>query len=43
MLLNYINIAFRNFRTQKSYSLLNVIGLSLGMAASLLIVQYVKI
>ena len=27
---------------QKSYTLLNVIGLSLGMAASLLILQYVK-
>ena len=42
MLLNYIIIAFRNFRSQQSYSLLNVIGLSLGMAASLLIMQYVK-
>jgi len=42
MLRNNIKIAFRNFARQKSYTLLNVIGLSLGMAASLLIIQYVK-
>jgi putative ABC transport system permease protein len=42
MIRNYIKIAFRSFRKQKSYTLLNVIGLSLGMAASLLIIQYVK-
>jgi len=33
MLRNYIKIAFRNFQKQRSYTLLNVIGLSLGMAA----------
>lgn len=42
MLTSYIKIAFRNFNRQKSYTLLNIIGLSLGMAASLLILQYVK-
>lgn len=42
MLTNYIKIAFRNFARQKSYTLLNIVGLSLGMAASLLILQYVK-
>jgi putative ABC transport system permease protein len=42
MLRNNIKIAFRNFARQKSYTLLNIIGLSLGMAASLLILQYVK-
>ncbi len=42
MIRNYILIAFRNFQAQKSYTFLNVIGLSLGMAASLLIMQYVK-
>jgi putative ABC transport system permease protein len=42
MIKNYITIALRNFKRQKSYTLLNVIGLSLGMAASLLIIQYVK-
>lgn len=39
---NYITIALRNFARQKSFTLLNVIGLSLGMTASLLIIQYVK-
>jgi putative ABC transport system permease protein len=42
MFRNNIKIAFRNFARQKSYTLLNIIGLSLGMAASLLILQYVK-
>lgn len=42
MIRNYIKIAFRNFQKQKSYTLLNVVGLSLGIAASLLIFQYVK-
>jgi putative ABC transport system permease protein len=42
MLRNYIKIAFRNFQREKTYTLLNVVGLSLGMAASLLIIQYVK-
>jgi putative ABC transport system permease protein len=42
MIRNYITVAFRNFQRQKSYTMLNIIGLSLGMAASLLITQYVK-
>src|SRR5260221_6267762 len=42
MLRNNIKIAFRNFARQRSYTLLNIIGLSLGMPASLLIIQYVK-
>jgi len=42
MLKNYLTTAFRNFLRHKSFTLLNVIGLSLGMAASLLILQYVK-
>lgn len=42
MFRNYLKIAFRNLRTQKGYSLLNIVGLSLGMAASLMIMQYVK-
>jgi putative ABC transport system permease protein len=39
---NYLLIAIRNFSRQKSYTLLNIIGLSLWTAASLLIMQYVK-
>lgn len=42
MIRNYLKIAFRNILKQKSYTFLNVAGLSLGMAASLLILQYVK-
>src|SRR5688500_3154805 len=42
MIRNYIKIAFRNFSKQKSFTLLNVTGLTLGMVASLLIMQYVK-
>ena len=42
MIRNYFKIAFRNFSKQKGYTLLNIVGLSLGMAASLLILQYVK-
>ncbi len=42
MIRNYLKIAFRTILKQKSYSFLNIVGLSLGMAASLLILQYVK-
>src|SRR5688572_15632369 len=37
MIRNYFKIAFRNFYKQRSFTLLNVIGLSLGMVASMLI------
>jgi putative ABC transport system permease protein len=42
MIKNYLLVAFRNFRKQKSFTFLNVTGLTLGMVASLLILQYVK-
>ncbi len=42
MIRNYMIVAFRNFLKQKSFTLLNVIGLSIGLVASLLILQYVK-
>jgi putative ABC transport system permease protein len=42
MIRNYLTIAFRSFLKQKTFTLLNIIGLSLGMVASLLILQYVK-
>ena len=42
MIRNYLKIAFRSILRQKSYTMLNIAGLSLGMAASLLILQYVK-
>ena len=42
MLSNYVKVAFRSFQKQGVFTALNVIGLSVGMAASLLILQYVK-
>ncbi|NOT73706.1 MAG: FtsX-like permease family protein [Cyclobacteriaceae bacterium] len=42
MIRNYFTSAIRNFLRHKSFTLLNIIGLSLGIAASLLILQYVK-
>jgi len=42
MIKNYIKVAFRNFQRQAAFTALNVIGLTVGMAASLLILQYVK-
>lgn len=42
MLKNYLLIAFRSFWKHKSFTLLNITGLTLGIVASLLILQYVK-
>jgi putative ABC transport system permease protein len=42
MIRNYLLSAFRSFSKHKSFTVLNVTGLSLGMIASLLILQYVK-
>lgn len=41
MLNNYLKIAFRNLRNNKIYSTINILGLSLGIAASVLIVVFV--
>jgi putative ABC transport system permease protein len=42
MLKNYLKVAFRNISRQKFYSFLNVLGLTIGIASSLLIVLYVQ-
>lgn len=42
MLRNYLHIAIRNFRKQKLYSTINVVGLAIGMAACLLIFFWVQ-
>jgi putative ABC transport system permease protein len=42
MLKNYFKIAWRNIIKQKGYSLINIIGLAIGVAACLLILQYVS-
>ncbi|HTJ14458.1 MAG TPA: ABC transporter permease [Dinghuibacter sp.] len=41
MLRNYIKTAFRNFRKQKIFSALNLLGLTVGLATVLLITLYV--
>jgi putative ABC transport system permease protein len=42
MLRNYLKITFRNLFKNKLYSLINIFGLSLGMAGSLIILVYVS-
>lgn len=42
MLSNYLKIAVRNLVKTKLYSLINVLGLAIGMAACLLILHYVS-
>lgn len=39
---NYLKIAFRNLLKNKVFSLINILGLAIGMAACLLILQYVS-
>ena len=41
MVRNYLKIAFRNIAKQKLFSFINILGLSIGMAASLFVVLYV--
>ncbi|HMJ67875.1 MAG TPA: ABC transporter permease [Cyclobacteriaceae bacterium] len=42
MIRNYFKTALRSFMKHRTFTLLNVVGLSLGLVASLLILQYVK-
>ena len=41
MLKNYLTIAFRNLRKQGFYSLINIFGLAVGVAACLVIVLFI--
>ena len=41
MLKNYFNIAVRNLVKYKAYSLINILGLSIGLASSILILLYI--
>src|SRR4030095_1687956 len=41
MIKNYFKIAWSNIVRQKGYSLINIVGLAIGIAACLLILQYV--
>ncbi|HEX8018557.1 ABC transporter permease [Mucilaginibacter sp.] len=42
MLKNYLLVAFRNLSKNKAFSTINIVGLAIGMAACLLILQYVS-
>lgn len=42
MLKSYLKIAYRNLLKNKVFSLINILGLAIGMAACLLILQYVS-
>ncbi len=42
MFKNYFKVAFRNLRRNKIYSLINIAGLSIGLACAILILLYVK-
>jgi putative ABC transport system permease protein len=42
MLKNYLRIAFRNLRRHWAFSLLNILGLTIGMSACFLIFLYVR-
>lgn len=42
MLKNYLKVAFRNLKRNKSFSFINIMGLALGMGCSLLILLWVK-
>jgi putative ABC transport system permease protein len=42
MLKNYLTSAYRNLLNNKAFSLINIVGLAIGMAAFLLILQYVR-
>jgi putative ABC transport system permease protein len=41
MIKNYLLVAFRNLAKNKAFSFINILGLAIGMAACLLIIQYV--
>ncbi len=42
MFKNYLNVALRNLKRQKAYSLINIVGLSVGIMACIIIVLYVQ-
>ncbi len=42
MLKNYLKVSFRNLLRRKAYSVITILGLSIGITCCLLIVLYVK-
>ena len=41
MLRNYLTVALRNLRKNRLYSVLNILGLAVGLASGILILLYV--
>ena len=41
MFKNYIKVALRNLRKNRSYSVINILGLALGLMVSILVFLYV--
>ena len=41
MFKNYLKIAFRNLRKQRAYSLINLLGLSIGISCAILILSFI--
>src|SRR6476620_10977130 len=41
MIKNYLLVAFRNLKKQKSFSLINIFGLTIGMSSCLLIFLFI--
>ena len=42
MLKNYLKIAFRNLKLHKGYTLINILGLSIGLSCCILIMLFIK-
>src|SRR5580704_5491566 len=42
MFRNYLKVAFRNLIRHKAYSMINILGLAIGMASSILILLWVQ-
>lgn len=42
MIKNYLTIAWRNLLRHKAFSIINILGLAIGMAACFLVMQYVR-
>jgi putative ABC transport system permease protein len=42
MIINYFKIIYRNLIRNKTYSLINILGLSVGLSVCLIILEYVK-
>lgn len=42
MLINHFKIAFRNLKNQKAHAIINILGLAIGLACSVLILLFVR-